>query len=307
MRIFIELPTWLGDCVMATPAIESIVQKHKNARFVFFGSFVSTQLLKTHKNCEFVVVDESKKAKFRLFYLYKMAKNLGQFDLAISFRSSFYSKILVKMLSKNSFKFKNRQEQKHQVLKYLDFIKLALKIDETCDNLKLNFTPKPLKNAIGLNPGATYGSAKRWYPEYFANVAMSLGEREIFIFGGQNESEICAKIAEILSQNGVKFTNLCGQTGIKELCEYIGGLGLFITNDSGPMHIAAAFKVPTIALFGPTKWAETSPWGNTNARILRLNLACMPCMKRVCPLKTHECMKNLTPKMVLDEIQNCGF
>ena len=68
------------------------------------------------------------------------------------------------------------------------------------------------------------------------------------------------------------------------------------------MHIAAAFKVKTRALFGPTKFKETSPYKNENAKILHLNLECMPCMKRVCPIKTHECMKNLTPKMVLDSL-----
>ena len=69
------------------------------------------------------------------------------------------------------------------------------------------------------------------------------------------------------------------------------------------MHIASAFKVKTIALFGPTKFSETSPWKNENAKILHLNLQCMPCMKRSCPLGTHECMKELTPKMVIKEIE----
>ena len=130
-------------------------------------------------------------------------------------------------------------------------------------------------------------------------------EFEIVIFGGKGEQEICEKIEQILKENGVACQNLAGKTSVKELCERIAGLsqnGIFVTNDSGPMHVAAAFRVPTIALFGPTKFSETSPWGNEFAKIVHLNLACMPCMKRVCPLKTHVCMKELKPQMVIDEI-----
>ena len=95
MRVFIELPTWLGDSVMASAAIENLVQNEKNLQIVFFGSFVACELYKSHSNCEKVVVDESKKAKFRLLSLAKSAKSLGKFDLALSFRSSFASKFLL--------------------------------------------------------------------------------------------------------------------------------------------------------------------------------------------------------------------
>ena len=103
-----------------------------------------------------------------------------------------------------------------------------------------------------------------------------------------------------MTKSGISHRNLCGKTSIKELASYIAGLGLFITNDSGPMHIAAAFKVPTVALFGPTNFTRTSPYNNPNARLAHLNLPCMPCMKRVCPLGSHECMKELKPALALE-------
>ncbi len=124
------------------------------------------------------------------------------------------------------------------------------------------------------------------------------------IFGSQNEKQICDKIERILKENSTNCKNLCAKTNISELVSQISSINLFITNDSGPMHIAAAFKIPTIALFGPTKFTETSPWNNEKAKILHLKLACMPCMKRNCPIKTHECMKNLTPQMVLEAINS---
>jgi len=306
-RAFIELPTWLGDAVMASCAIENLVRANPNVKITFFGAFAATKLYENHPNCEKIVIDESKKAKFRLLNLASSMRNLGEFDVAISFRGSFASKFGLKFLkSKRKFSFDKKIAAHHQAQKYAKFACQALKIEQNFDDLRLNFEPKKFENkTLGLNPGANYGSAKRWYPEYFAEVAIEFkDEFEILIFGGQNESEICGKIAEILAQNGVKFTNLCGKTSVKELCENIAGLNLFITNDSGPMHIAAAYKVPTIALFGPTKFDETSPYKNQNAKILHLNLECMPCMKRVCPLGHHACMKNLTPKMAIDAVKS---
>ena len=127
------------------------------------------------------------------------------------------------------------------------------------------------------------------------------------IFGGAGERDMCEQIERILRENGVACENLAGKTSVRELCENIGGIGqsggIFVTNDSGPMHIAAAYKTPTIALFGPTRFTQTCPWRNENARILHLNLECMPCMKRVCPLKTHACMKELSTQAVIKTIE----
>lgn len=490
MRLFIELPTWLGDSVMASMAIELIATNFKDAQITFFGAKMCLELYKPHPNATNFIIDESKKAKFRLLNLAKTMRNLGEFDVAISFRGSFSAKFgLFFIKAHKKALFNKRINAAHQAEKYAEFIaqtlnlqganrekqngKIAQNIENIAQkqpkpcakNLNLKFTltnaqttqergnknksaifepinifcKKATKNAdfvgfcekisklnlanfkfsplnkkyfdpnskktavqnransptfntkfknlnfktspnlelanmpkqsdkiapnldeanlknknlqslktnnsahlkaqnnkksdensqilnqnhglklyfepkifarktLGLNPGASYGSAKRWYPLYFAKVAQEFAnDFDIVIFGGPNESEICDEIACQLSKNGVKFTNLCGKTTIKELCEMIAGIaksgGIFITNDSGPMHIAAAFKTPTIALFGPTRWRETSPYANENARILHLNLPCMPCMKRVCPLGTHACMKNLLPQMAIDAIK----
>ena len=164
MRVFIELPTWLGDSVMASAAIENLVQNEKNLKIVFFGSFVACELYKNHPNCEKVVVDESKKAKFRFLSLAKSAKSLGKFDLALSFRSSFASKLLLFFINaKKKAIFKKSKTTLHQVLKYANFVKNALGLGEISTQLKLHFTPQiSSKKTLALNPGASYGSAKRW-------------------------------------------------------------------------------------------------------------------------------------------------
>ena len=381
MRILIELPTWLGDAVMASAAVEAIakhatafdaenltgkledpgeqdfsfssqnfgpvtqeIQIFKNGaanlddkfdadcganltaserenqnlenlaaqpvKIVFFGSFAACELFKAHPNCERVIVDNSKKAKFRLWQLFWQTRNLGEFDAVFSFRSSFASKILLfGVRAGRKFIFQKNNDSAHQVQKYLKFVKSALNLKRADDELKLYFEPRKFDAPVlGLNPGASYGSAKRWYPAYFAQVALHFKDKfKIMIFGGAGERDMCEQIEKILRENGAECENLAGKTSVRELCENIGGIGqsggIFVTNDSGPMHIAAAYKTPTIALFGPTRFTQTCPWRNENARILHLNLECMPCMKRVCPLKTHACMKDLSPQAVIETIE----
>ena len=300
MRIFIELPTWLGDGVMSSAAIANIRANFKDAKLTFFGSAASTALF---ANLGDIIIDESKKARFRLAYLYKLSKSQPKFDAFISFRSHLASKALAFFINaRNSGVYRPINKNDHLVVDYLNFSSKALNIGILTNEMQLSFTPQIYtRPTLGLNPGATYGSAKRWYPSYFAQVAMELADKfDILIFGGNSEIEICDEISYILTKRGISHRNLCGKTSIKELASYIAGLGLFITNDSGPMHIAAAFKVPTVALFGPTNFTRTSPYNNPNARLAHLNLPCMPCMKRVCPIGSHECMKELKPALALE-------
>jgi heptosyltransferase-2 len=108
---------------------------------------------------------------------------------------------------------------------------------------------------------------------------------------------------ELEKANSCNYQNIAGKTSIKELCQKIGGLDLFITGDSGPMHVAAAFNVPTVAIFGPTKDKETNQWKNTKSWIVKRELECAPCMKRTCPLKHHECMKLIEAEDVLEAVE----
>ena len=306
MKILIELPTWLGDCVMATPAIENIVNFYYDVEITFVGSFVSIEAMKNHpKVIKTVILDK------KYGVLYKTTKNLGKFDVFLSFRSSIRSKFLKFFISsKNKYQFdKNKYQNRHQVEKYNDFVNDSLKANTLAGKLILYVNKKSIikKNKIlGINPGASYGSAKRWYPEEFGKVASELSSRyDIVIFGGPGEKDIAMDIEKSLIEKGVdNYQNLAGSTTIPELIDRISNLDLFITGDSGPMHVAAAFQIPTVAIFGPTKDDETSQWMNEKSIIVKKNLDCQPCMQRTCPLQHHDCMNLIKAVDVLGAVKS---
>ena len=204
---------------------------------------------------------------------------------------------------------------------------LAIFGDNTFDK---DITKKSNQKIIGLNPAAAYGSAKRWLPSYFAEVAsyFALRGEVVVIFGAKGDYELGEEVrtqAQNLAQNVTQdfatkldtqkntqqesvqknILNLCGKTDIQGLMRAISKLSVFITNDSGPMHISCALGVPTIALFGPTKSSETNGFRAKDFILLQKFVPCAPCKKRECPLPKgeghHKCMVDLHPALVIDE------
>ena len=324
MKILIILPNWLGDAIMATPAIELLAKYYPHTKFTFVGSYVSIEALKYHPKCERAIIDETKKAGNRFLATYKLAKELGEFDMAITFRNQIHSSLLLRFtntvicIAKKSwhsmFLLSHTPSIKANKHLSLQYAQLAMtnteNYQEDIGKLKLYIEAKKFeKPTLGINAGATYGSAKRWYPERFAEVASSFSEKfDIIIFGGPGEVEMAKEIEDnLITLNTHNFTNLAGKTNIQELCANIAGCSLFITNDSGPMHVAAAYQVPTVAIFGPTKHKETSQWMNEKSKIVREDIECAPCMKRECPLKHHDCMKKITASQVIEAVKELGF
>jgi heptosyltransferase II len=302
IKALIELPTWMGDCVMSTPAIENIIKHYDNIEITFIGSYTSTEIIKNHpKAVKVIVLDREIKS---FFYTYS---RIGVFDVFFSFRSSIRSKILQLFIKSNEFyQFnKTKYQNRHQVQKYVDFINDCLETTFLPGLLSLH-SKKDIKNKsnklLGINPGASYGSAKRWYPDKFAKVAIELSKNfDIIIFGGNDEIRFAKQIERILINNNIKnYRNLAGVTSVDSLINHISNLDIFITGDSGPMHLAASFQIPTIAIFGPTNDLETAQWMNPKNIIIKKNLECQPCMKRTCPLKHHNCMKKINSQEVID-------
>jgi heptosyltransferase-2 len=141
---------------------------------------------------------------------------------------------------------------------------------------------------IGINPGAAYGTAKRWPPERFAAAAALVARRSgarVAIVGSAAERPLAEAIA---AQLGGAARVLCGETTLAELVGVLRELRLLLTNDSGPMHLAAALGTPLVAVFGSTDWTETAPVSE-RARVVREETECAPCKLRECPID-HRCM-----------------
>ena len=207
MKILIILPNWLGDAIMATPAIELLASNYPNARFTFVGSYVSIEAMKHHPLCEKAIVDDTKRASSRLLATYKLAQELGEFHMAVTFRNQLYSSLLLRFtktvicISRNSWhsmfllshtpKISTNQ---HLALQYaeLAMIDNDAYISDDTPPLRLYIKAKEFeKPKLGINAGATYGSAKRWYPEKFAEVAAAFSDDyDIIVFGGPGEVEM---------------------------------------------------------------------------------------------------------------------
>ena len=152
-----------------------------------------------------------------------------------------------------------------------------------------------------LCPGAEYGPSKRWPTEYFATLAKELTEinpsNQIILIGSQGDRHLAD---EIISQGNQHphIHNWCGSTSLDEAIALIGMSKAVISNDSGLMHIAAALKVPQVAIFGSSDPGHTPPLSD-KAKVIWLNLPCSPCHQRECPLGHLKCLKDILPQEVL--------
>jgi heptosyltransferase-2 len=152
---------------------------------------------------------------------------------------------------------------------------------------------------VGVSPGAAYGDAKRWLPERFAETAVLVARAHsasVALFGATAERELCESVAAAVRADGIAVRNFAGQTTLRQFIDLAAACRLFLTNDSGAMHIASALEVPTVTVFGATDDTTTGPTG-VWARVVREQVECSPCLLRACPID-HRCMTRVTSQRV---------
>lgn len=155
------------------------------------------------------------------------------------------------------------------------------------------------KEFVLLAPGAAFGAAKRWPPEYFAKLTKLISEKyselQIVITGGKNETHLAEEISK---GAGIDVLDIAGKTSLIDLGVVLSRAKIMVANDSGTMHLAALYRTPTIVPVGPTDMVRTGALNKNFTPIIASGCEKIPCRQRVCPLKTDACMKSLTPELV---------
>jgi heptosyltransferase-2 len=159
---------------------------------------------------------------------------------------------------------------------------------------------------LGMNPGAEYGPAKRWPAGRLIAAAREIQKRTNcawILFGGANDMQIASEIESAIRHSSFVIRNLAGQTSLRELMALLKRCRVLLTNDSGPMHVAAALGTPVVAPFGSTSPELTGPGlpGDPRHRLLKSDAPCSPCFLRECPID-FRCMNGISVERVVEAV-----
>lgn len=317
-RILVTGNNWLGDAVMSLPTLRSLRAMNPGARISVLSRPSVAGLYAGLPYVDETLVPPPRKGRLRSWLGLVKELRRRKFDAALILPRSFSSALppfTARIPRRIGYAGDGRSPmltdavprdpellRVHRVRYYHHLLKAfgtppepkapSLDVAPEADAWAASRVPegRPL---VGINPGATYGEAKQWYPERFIETARRLAKRRgasTVVVGGPAERELGDRVA---AEIGDRAVSLAGRTDLPQLAAVIRKCGLFLTNDTGPMHVADAVGVPIVAIFGPTDWIATPPYGKKHA-IVRTEIECSPCLKRVCPLGHHNCMKRVT-------------
>ncbi|MDM8536000.1 lipopolysaccharide heptosyltransferase II [Desulfobacterales bacterium HSG17] len=335
-RILIRAANWVGDAVMSLPMIGSIRKNFPHAKIFILAKPWVAPIFENNPDIDYIIIYDTKEQHKGFLGLLRLCRELRQykFDLSVLIPNAFSSALISflagisnrlgyntdgrTILLTHPVPMKPEHKKRHHIDYYMGILE-GVSLHRFSNKLNLALSTQERINAevilkksgvlnigriIGINPGAAFGSAKRWFPERYAKLCQKFQNIypnvSILVFGGPGEEELGEKICEIV---GTGCTSLCGKTTLRQAVALIEKCSFFITNDSGLMHIAAALDIPQIAIFGPTNHTTTSP-ASLNSHMVRVPTPCSPCMKQECLLGHHECMKSVSVEMVFETAQN---
>jgi len=323
-RILVRASNWVGDAVMCVPALQALRERFPQAYIAILARPWVADLYAREPFCDELIPYNLPRGTKGLYKKWLFARRLSKyaFDCAILLPNAFEAAALARIagiparigysregrgwLLTHPIPIPNRGETPpHQRFYYLELLKRATLIREYSDNdpIRLSgWANIPVQEGkIGVSPGAAYGGAKRWIPERFAAAAVSIArERQgsVAVFGSKDEFPICEIVRRNVELAGVQCKNFAGATTLAEFIMLAASCEVFVTNDSGPMHIASALGVPTVAVFGATDEFATGPTGE-HSRVVRVPVECSPCLRRECPID-HRCMTAVSADAVAD-------
>jgi len=366
-NILVRGVNWVGDAVMTMPALRALKLANNNSKITLLVKPWVSPLFEKDPNVDDIILyeDEYKSitGKIRLSKILRAKK----FCLAVLFQNAFdaamlaflagiperigYSRDGRGLILTKAVEFDDNSKKLHHVDYYLNLLDrsgfmtqkfkpwIYLTLDERVEaRNRLGELKQPV---IAINPGATYGSSKRWHPERFAEVAKRVINElngSVVILGGPKETEIAAEILKSITNEFVskapspspspsrggpacpvgrdegegadsqplalssQLLNLSGKTSLRELASIISECDLLITNDSGPMHVGYAVGIPIVSIFGSTSPEHTGPVGKNDIAI-RKNLECSPCFERECKKNNLKCMDLITADEVFESVK----
>jgi len=330
-KILIRGTNWIGDAILTLPAVAAIRATYPQAHIAVLVKPWVADIYGLFSAIDEVIIYENKfDTPTGVFRLARMLKG-KKFDAAILLQNAIEAAIIVLaagiplragydsdargILLTHRVHRTEEIRKVHQIDYYLEMVKalgcvsvdremhLESKINPLdAQDILRKFIPETKKTIIGIAPGATYGPAKRWFPDRFAAVADKLNEyfsSQGILLGGKADCEVAQEVQKLAR---TKLINLAGKTTLREAIYLISQCRLFISNDSGLMHIGGALNIPTIAIFGSTNPATTAPVGNKSVVVCK-EVSCSPCLKEKCPTD-FRCMKLISVEDVLKDAQN---
>lgn len=332
MKILMRATNWVGDAIMALPALRAVRNRFPEAEIAILARPYVADIYRGQEICNQLIAYDSVTKHAGILGRERLAAELRaqKFDVALLLQNAFDAAWLVwragicerigyardgrsLLLTKPIPVPKTGEIPPHEKFYYLELLRRAGWIDALPDEsfITLNVSessrllaedflaqagvrPNSLRIAIGA--GASYGSAKCWLPSRFAEIANRLqseNDADVILFGTAAEAAVTRAISVELRRPPIDLTD---KTSIADLPALLSQCHLFIGNDSGAMHVAAGVGLPVVAVFGPTDPHGTAPV-TPRCTIVQQKPYCSPCFLRHCPTD-HRCMRAITPEMV---------
>jgi heptosyltransferase-2 len=331
-KILVRVPNWIGDAVMALPALEALATLYPEATISVLAKAVVVPIFENNPVVTEIIEYRHKTDHKGLGGRLRLARELRArgFNMAVLFQNAFdaafiaclaripirvgYARDMRARLLTHPIEVTDEITERHQVFYYLHLVEsLGLPPLETPPEARLYVSKEEsawadgfskdatlgAETLIGVAAGASYGPAKMWPTENFAAVLNHFAAKENalpVLFGGPGDVETSRSVSGKVT---VKDLNVTSRLSLRQFMALLPRVAVFITNDSGAMHIASALGVPTVAIFGSTEPRSTGPL-NKNSIVLRVPMECSPCFKRTCSLKHYNCLKEITPEAVIE-------
>ena len=332
MKILVRATNWVGDAIMALPALRAVRGRFPEAEIAILARPYVADIYRDQQVCDRLIAYEPREKHSGIIGRQRLAVELRalKFDVALLLQNAFDAAWLARragiperigyardgrsfLLTKAIPVPKSGEIPPHERFYYLELVRRAGWIDSLANEsfIKLNVSEQSCRTAaeflvqsgarpgslrIAIGAGAAYGSAKCWPPSRFAELAnrlQSQTDADVILFGTAAEAAVTRAISSELRRPPVDLTE---KTAIADLPALLSQCHLFVGNDSGAMHVAAAAGLPVVAVFGPTDPFATAPV-TPHFTIVQQKPYCSPCFLRHCPTD-HRCMHAITPDMV---------